>query len=104
MDRPDCRAFHRALTRHAVLYTEMLTSAAIRHGDRRRLLAFSPAEAPVALQLGGSDPRELALAACIGEDFGYAEINLNCGCPSVRVREGRFGACLMAWRDQGRLW
>ncbi len=91
-----CRAFHRVLTRHAVLYTEMVTSAAIRHGDRRRLLGFSPVERPVALQLGGSDPEELAEAAHIGEEFGYAEINLNCGCPSDRVREGRFGACLMA--------
>jgi tRNA-dihydrouridine synthase A len=91
-----CRAFHRVLTRHAVLYTEMVTSAAIRHGDRRQLLAFSPVEGAVALQLGGADAAELALAARIGEDFGYAEINLNCGCPSDRVREGRFGACLMA--------
>ncbi len=90
-----CRAFHRVLTRRAVLYTEMVTSAAIRYGDRRRLLGFSPAEAPVALQLGGSDPEELAQAAQIGEEFGYAEINLNCGCPSDRVQEGRFGACLM---------
>ena len=91
-----CRAFHRVLSRRAVLYTEMVTSAAIRHGDRRRLLAFSPAEGQVVLQLGGSDPPELALAARIGEEFGYAGINLNCGCPSDRVREGRFGACLMA--------
>jgi tRNA-dihydrouridine synthase A len=97
-----CRAFHRQLTRHAVLYTEMITSAAIRHGDRRRLLAFSPdAEGPVALQLGGADPEELALAARVGEEFGYAEINLNCGCPSDRVLEGRFGACLMA--EPGRV-
>jgi tRNA-dihydrouridine synthase A len=96
-----CRAFHRVLTRHALLYTEMVTSAAVRYGDRPRLLARSPAEGRVALQLGGADPEELALAARIGEDFGYAEINLNCGCPSDRVREGRFGACLMA--EPGRV-
>ncbi len=91
-----CRVFHRLLTRRARLYTEMLTSAAIIHGDRQRLLAFDASEHPVALQLGGSDPRELATAAEIGEDFGYDEINLNVGCPSDRVQEGRFGACLMA--------
>jgi len=91
-----CRMFHRVLTRRAVLYTEMVTAQAIRHGDRQRLLGFSPAEQPVALQLGGSDPGLLAEAARWGEDFGYGEINLNVGCPSDRVREGRFGACLMA--------
>jgi tRNA-dihydrouridine synthase A len=91
-----CRAFHRTLTRRALLYTEMVTSAAVMHGDRERLLGFSPVEHPVALQLGGSDPAELAAAARIGADFGYDEINLNVGCPSDRVQSGRFGACLMA--------
>jgi tRNA-dihydrouridine synthase A len=91
-----CRVFHRLLTRRARLYTEMLTTGAILHGDRQRLLGFDPSEHPVALQLGGSDPRDLAAAARIGEDFGYDEINLNVGCPSDRVKDGRFGACLMA--------
>jgi tRNA-dihydrouridine synthase A len=91
-----CRVFHRLMTRRARLYTEMLTTGAILHGDRRRLLGFDASEHPVALQLGGSDPRDLALAAKIGEDFGYDEINLNVGCPSDRVKDGRFGACLMA--------
>jgi tRNA-dihydrouridine synthase A len=91
-----CRYFHRMLTRHALLYTEMVTSAAIVHGKREKLLGFHPAEHPVALQLGGSDPRELAEAARIGAAFGYDEINLNVGCPSDRVQAGRFGACLMA--------
>ena len=91
-----CRVFHREMTRHALLYTEMLTTGAVIHGDRTRLLGFSSCEYPVALQLGGSDPRELAAAAGIGEDFGYDEINLNVGCPSDRVQDGRFGACLMA--------
>jgi tRNA-dihydrouridine synthase A len=91
-----CRMFHRLMTRRGRLYTEMLTSGAILHGDRQRLLGFDSAEHPVALQLGGSDPRDLAAAAKIGEDFGYDEINLNVGCPSDRVKEGRFGACLMA--------
>jgi tRNA-dihydrouridine synthase A len=91
-----CRMFHRQLTRHALLYTEMVTAQAIRHGDRQRLLGFDPAEQPVALQIGGSDPALLAEAARWGEDFGYAEINLNVGCPSDRVQTGRFGACLMA--------
>ena len=90
-----CRAFHRVLSRRARLYTEMLTSGAVIHGDRERLLGFDPVEHPVALQLGGSDPGELALAARIGEDLGYDEINLNVGCPSDRVQSGRFGACLM---------
>jgi tRNA-dihydrouridine synthase A len=91
-----CRIFHRHLSRHALLYTEMITAQAIRHGDRRRLLGFDSFEQPVALQLGGSDPAMLSEAAKIGEDFGYCEINLNVGCPSDRVQEGRFGACLMA--------
>jgi len=91
-----CRVFHRLLTRRALLYTEMLTTGAVIHGDRARLLGFDRSEHPVALQLGGSDPRELADAARIGEDFGYDEINLNVGCPSDRVKDGRFGACLMA--------
>ena len=91
-----CRVFHRLLTRRARLYTEMLTTGAILHGDRRGLLGFDPSEHPVALQLGGSDPRDLAACARIGEDFGYDEINLNVGCPSDRVKDGRFGACLMA--------
>ena len=91
-----CRVFHRLMTRHALLYTEMLTTGAIIHGDRARLLGFDASEHPVALQLGGSDPRDLATAAKIGEDFGYDEINLNVGCPSDRVKDGRFGACLMA--------
>jgi tRNA-dihydrouridine synthase A len=91
-----CRVFHRQLTKRARLYTEMVTSAAIMHGDRRRLLGFDPIEHPVALQLGGSDPEELARASEIGLSFGYDEINLNCGCPSERVQSGRFGACLMA--------
>ncbi|WP_213737799.1 tRNA dihydrouridine(20/20a) synthase DusA [Bradyrhizobium sp. dw_411] len=91
-----CRVFHRLMTRRARLYTEMLTTGAILHGDRRRLLGFDASEHPVALQLGGSDPRDLAAAAKIGEDFGYDEINLNVGCPSDRVKDGRFGVCLMA--------
>ena len=94
-----CRAFHRTLTRSARLYTEMLTPDALIHGDRGRLLGFSPIEHPVALQLGGSDPARLALAARIGADWGYDEINLNVGCPSDRVQEGRFGACLMREPD-----
>jgi tRNA-dihydrouridine synthase A len=91
-----CRVFHRLLTRRALLYSEMLTTGAIIHGDRKRLLGFDGSEHPVALQLGGSDPRDLATAAQIGEEFGYDEINLNVGCPSDRVQDGRFGACLMA--------
>jgi tRNA-dihydrouridine synthase A len=91
-----CRVFHRLSTRRARLYTEMLTTGAIIHGDRARLLGFDISEHPVALQLGGSDPRDLATSARIGEDFGYDEINLNVGCPSDRVKDGRFGACLMA--------
>jgi tRNA-dihydrouridine synthase A len=91
-----CRFFHRLMTREALLYTEMLTTGAVIHGDRTRLLGFDPAEHPVALQLGGCEPKELALAAKIGVDLGYDEINLNVGCPSDRVQNGRFGACLMA--------
>jgi tRNA-dihydrouridine synthase A len=91
-----CRYFHRLLTRHALIYTEMLTTGAVLHGDRARLLGFDREEHPVALQLGGSDPRALAESARIGAEFGYDEINLNVGCPSDRVQEGRFGACLMA--------
>src|SRR5882672_1105194 len=91
-----CRFFHRLLTRKALIYTEMLTTGAVLHGDRTRLLGFDAFEHPVALQLGGCDPRALAQSARIGEDFGYDEINLNVGCPSDRVQEGRFGACLMA--------
>src|SRR6478609_4513214 len=91
-----CRVFHRVLTRRALLYTEMLTTGAVIHGDRLRLLSFDASEHPVALQLGGSDPGDLSTAARIGEDFGYDEINLNVGCPSDRVKDGRFGACLMA--------
>jgi len=91
-----CRRLHRTLSRRARLYTEMLTADAVLHGERARLLAFDPAEHPVALQLGGSEPRKLAEAARIGEDLGYDEINLNVGCPSDRVQSGRFGACLMA--------
>jgi len=90
-----CRFFHRLLTKNALLYTEMLTADAVIFGPRERLLAFDPAEHPVALQLGGSDPKKLAEAAGIGADFGYDEVNLNVGCPSDRVQEGRFGACLM---------
>lgn len=90
-----CRVLHRQLTGRALLYTEMLTTGAILHGDRARLLAFDPVEHPVALQLGGSDPADLAEAARIGEAEGYDEINLNVGCPSDRVQSGRFGACLM---------
>jgi len=90
-----CRAFHRALTGQALLYTEMVTAPAVIHGDPERLLGFDAVEHPVALQLGGSDPDQLAAAARIGEQFGYDEINLNVGCPSDRVQSGRFGACLM---------
>ncbi|TCV85682.1 MULTISPECIES: tRNA dihydrouridine(20/20a) synthase DusA [Methylomonas] len=91
-----CRYFHRTLSRHALLYTEMVTSGAILHGNRDRHLQFSLMEHPVALQLGGSNPLELAECAKIAVDYGYDEINLNVGCPSDRVQNGRFGACLMA--------
>jgi tRNA-dihydrouridine synthase A len=91
-----CRFFHRLLTRRARLYTEMLGTGAVIHGDRARLLGFDPAEHPLAVQLGGSEPRALAQAARICADLGYDEVNLNVGCPSERVQDGRFGACLMA--------
>ncbi len=91
----NCRAFHRALSTRALLYTEMVTAPAVIHGDRDRLLGFDAVEHPVALQLGGSDPAQLAEAAKIGEANGYDEINLNVGCPSDRVQSGKFGACLM---------
>ena len=91
-----CRVFHRRLSGRALLYTEMVTADAVIYGPRDRLLGFSPEEHPLALQLGGSDPAKLATAARIGADYGYDEINLNVGCPSDRVQEGRFGACLMA--------
>ena len=91
-----CRFFHRLVTRRALLYTEMLTTGAVLHGDRARLLRFDPAEHPLALQLGGSEPRALAACARVGADAGFDEINLNAGCPSDRVQDGRFGACLMA--------
>jgi tRNA-dihydrouridine synthase A len=91
-----CRYFLRLIAARALLYTEMIPAAAILHGDRDRLLGFSPGEHPLALQIGGGDPRELAEAARIGAAMGYDEINLNVGCPSDRVRSGRFGACLMA--------
>ena len=90
-----CRFLHRQLTRHALLYTEMVTADAILRGNRERLLGFDRREDPVALQLGGSEPEKLAEAAKIGAGFGYSEINLNVGCPSDRVQSGRFGACLM---------
>ena len=91
-----CRYFHRLLAPHARLYTEMITTGAIGHGQLPRLLDFDPAEQPVALQLGGSEPDALAHSAKVGEQWGYDEINLNCGCPSERVQKGAFGACLMA--------
>ncbi len=91
-----CRYFHRLLSRHALLYTEMVTTGALLYGDVARHLDFSLNEMPVALQLGGSEPADLAQAARLGEQWGYAEINLNCGCPSERVQRGAFGACLMA--------
>ncbi len=91
-----CRFFHRLLSQRALLYTEMVTTGALIHGDRQRFLQFDPAEQPLALQLGGSNPRDLAICAKMAEDFGYDEVNLNVGCPSDRVQNGRFGACLMA--------
>src|SRR6201994_3846771 len=94
-----CRYFLRGFPPRALLYTEMIPAAAINRGDRARLLGFDAEEHPVALQLGGSEPRELAVAARAGEDAGYDEINLNCGCPSDRVASGSFGACLMLEPD-----
>ncbi|MGQ2980219.1 MAG: tRNA dihydrouridine(20/20a) synthase DusA [Polaromonas sp.] len=91
-----CRYFHRLLSRHALLYTEMVTTGALVHGDVARHLRFNAEEHPVALQLGGSEPADLAHCAKLGQDWGYDEINLNCGCPSERVQRGAFGACLMA--------
>ncbi len=90
-----CRYFHRLLAPGALLYTEMVTTGAVIHGDREKLLGFDPAEHPVALQLGGSDPEALAQCAVIAQEWGYREVNLNVGCPSDRVQNGRFGACLM---------
>jgi tRNA-dihydrouridine synthase A len=90
-----CRSLHRLVSRHTWLYTEMVTTGALLYGDVARHLAFTPAEAPVALQLGGSEPGDLAKSAKLGEQWGYDEINLNCGCPSERVQRGAFGACLM---------
>lgn len=90
-----CRYFHRLLSKNAILYTEMVTTGALVHGDVARHLAFNPQEHPVALQLGGSEPNDLATCARLGEQWGYSEINLNCGCPSERVQRGAFGACLM---------
>ena len=91
-----CRYFHRLLSRHALLYTEMVTTGALIHGDVARHLQFNAEEHPLALQLGGSEPADLAQCARLGEQWGYGEINLNCGCPSERVQRGAFGACLMA--------
>ena len=91
-----CRMFHRQITRHTWLYTEMVTTGALVYGDVERHLRFNDEEHPVALQLGGSDPADLATAAKLGQQWGYDEINLNCGCPSERVQKGAFGACLMA--------
>ncbi|MBC7455324.1 MAG: tRNA dihydrouridine(20/20a) synthase DusA [Massilia sp.] len=91
-----CRVFHRQITRHTWLYTEMVTTGALVHGDVERHLRFSDEEHPIALQLGGSDPFDLATSAKLGQQWGYDEINLNCGCPSERVQRGAFGACLMA--------
>lgn len=94
-----CRSLHRVLSSHALLYTEMVTSGAVVHGDREKLLGYDAGQHPLAVQLGGSDPAELAQAARIAEDFGYDEVNLNVGCPSDRVQSGRFGACLMREPD-----
>lgn len=91
-----CRFFHRLISKYTVLYTEMITTNALLRGDRDSLLAFNPCESPLALQLGGSNPKDLAECSVMAEDFGYDEINLNVGCPSDRVQNGRFGACLMA--------
>ncbi|MCQ8896380.1 tRNA dihydrouridine(20/20a) synthase DusA [Limnobacter humi] len=91
-----CRRFHREISRHTWVYTEMITTGALIHGDRRRFLAYSPEEHPIAFQIGGSDPSDLAQCAKWVEEAGYDELNLNCGCPSERVQKGAFGACLMA--------
>ena len=90
-----CRMFHRSLTKRALLYTEMVTANAVIHGDRERLIGFNQDEHPVALQLGGSDPALMAKASEVAQEFGYGEVNINCGCPSDRVQSGFFGACLM---------
>lgn len=95
----DCRTFWRFLTKKAVLYSEMVTTGALLHGDRARLLSYNACEHPLALQLGGSNPRDLAECSKIAEDWGYDEVNLNCGCPSDRVQNGMIGACLMAEPD-----
>ena len=91
-----CRTLHRLLSPHARLYTEMVTTGALLHGDLPRHLDFSAAEHPVALQLGGSEPADLAACVKLAQRWGYDEVNLNCGCPSERVQRGAFGACLMA--------
>ena len=91
-----CRFFHRQISRRTRLYTEMVTTGALIHGDQPRHLDFDPAEHPVALQIGGSEPADLAACARMAERWGYDEVNLNCGCPSERVQRGSFGACLMA--------
>ena len=91
-----CRVFHRLLSQHALLYTEMVTTGALMHGDVPRHLDYSAVEHPVALQLGGSEPSDMAASAKLGQDWGYDEINMNVGCPSDRVQRGTFGACLMA--------
>ena len=91
-----CRYFHRQITQHTRLYTEMVTTGALLHGDVPRHLRFDVSEHPVALQLGGSEPEDLARCARLAQDWGYDEVNLNCGCPSERVQRGAFGACLMA--------
>jgi len=98
-----CRVFHRQLTRHTWLYTEMVTTGALVYGDVERHLRYDEIEHPVALQLGGSDPADLAKSAKLGQEWGYDEVNLNCGCPSERVQKGAFGACLMAEAAGGRL-
>ncbi|CAG7856836.1 partial tRNA-dihydrouridine(20/20a) synthase, partial [biofilm metagenome] len=94
-----CRYFHRLLSKNALLYTEMVTTGALIHGDNQRFLQFNAEEHPLAFQLGGSNPRELALCAQMVEDYGYDEVNLNVGCPSDRVQNGRMGACLMLEPD-----
>lgn len=95
-----CRMFHRAFSKHALLYTEMVTADALIHGDLQHLIGFNSDEQPLALQLGGSDPVKLAKASKVAEDYGYSEVNLNCGCPSDRVQSGAFGACLMREPDK----